>query len=60
MRGDESVSASADAEEKPTDEPVDSRKKQKTESFFGRALKASLGVKSAEGEKTQKTSPDSE
>ena len=60
LRGDESVSASADAEEKPTDEPVDSRKKQKTESFFGRALKASLGVKSAEGEKTQKTSPDSE
>ena len=60
LRGDESVSASADAEEKPTDEPVDSKKKQKTESFFGRALKASLGVKSAESEKTQKTSPDSE
>ncbi len=60
LRGDESVSASADAEEKPTDEGADSKKKQKTESFFGRALKASLGVKSAENEKTQKTSPDSE
>jgi small subunit ribosomal protein S1 len=60
LRGDESVSASTDAEEKPTDERGDSRKKQKAESFFGRALKASLGVQSAEGEKTQKTSPDSE
>ena len=60
LRGDESITASADTKEKQVDKQAGSQKKQKVESFFGRALKASLGVKSAENEETQKISPDSE
>lgn len=60
LRGDQPVSISAGVEEKSADKQIDSQKKKKVESFFGRALRASLGVKSTEQEETQKTSSDSE
>ena len=60
LRGDQPISVSTDGEKKSTDEKTDSQKKKKMESFFGRALKASLGVKSTEQEETQNTSSDSE
>lgn len=61
LRGDESTSVSDKGKEKPVGEQVNSQKKQKVESFFGRALKASLGARSTENkEETKKISSDSE
>ncbi len=68
LRGEQSDSTSdgstAKKEESDPSAKVDSTKKKKTESFFGRALKASLGVKPAEqnkqDEQNGKTEPVTE
>ncbi len=52
--------ASAEEEESSTDQKPAAQKNKKTESFFGRALKASLGVKPSSQEETKDTTSDSE
>ena len=59
LRGD-NEKASAEEEENSTDQKSAAQKNKKTESFFGRALKASLGVKSPSQEETKDTTSDSE
>lgn len=60
LRGD-NQNTSPDGEAKKSADGTPAAKKQKkTESFFGRALKASLGVKSTDQEETKDTPSDSE
>ena len=59
LRGD-NEKASAEEKENSTDQKPAVQKNKKTESFFGRALKASLGVKPSSQEETKDTTSDSE
>ena len=47
-----------DVEQKTTEKETDTEKKKKTESFFGRALKASLGVKPKDKSSTPSSEPN--
>lgn len=61
IRGDnQTISSSEAEEEKSTTEKPANQKNKKTESFFGRALKASLGVKSTNQEEKKDTTSNSE